>query len=61
MGEKIRNLRLNNNLSQDDLASIISCDREKVSRYENDKLKHPDFFFIIQLAEAFHVSTDYFR
>lgn len=60
MGEKIKTLRNQNNMSQDDLAEALNCNREKLSRYENDRIHHPDMFFIYSIAQLFNVSMDYF-
>ncbi len=61
MGEKIKSLRNLCQMTQDQVAEKLNCNREKVSRYENNLIKHPDYFFICSLAELFNVSSDYFR
>lgn len=61
MGEKIKHLRILSQMTQDEVAEKLDCDREKVSRYENDKIKHPDYFFICSIAQLFNVSSDYFK
>lgn len=45
MGEKIKHLRILSQMTQDEVAEKLDCDREKVSRYENDKIK-PELFMI---------------
>ena len=37
LGEKIRNLRNNNNISQDKLAKMLNINRNNLSRIETDK------------------------
>ena len=61
MGDKIRKLRNTHNMSQDKVAELLDCDREKISRYENNKITKPDYFFICRLADIFCVDLDYFR
>lgn len=61
MGEKIKLLRQHYQMTQDQVAEKLNCNREKVSRYENDLVRYPDYFFICSLAELFHVSSDYFK
>ena len=61
MGNRIRELREKLEMTQDELADSLNCDREKISRYENDKIKRPDYYFICDLADVFNVSSDYFR
>lgn len=61
MGEKLRLLRLRCQMTQDQVAERLKCDKEKISRYENGWIQHPDYFFICSLADLFGVSCDYFR
>lgn len=56
MGERIKELRRLHNMSQDKVAELLNCDREKLSRYENNKIDKPDFFFICRLADIFNVN-----
>lgn len=61
MGERIKELRRLHNMSQDKVAELLNCDREKLSRYGNNKINKPDFFFICRLADIFNVNLEYFR
>lgn len=61
MGTKLKNLRKKSNMSQEDLAYLVGCEREKISRYENNRIKKPDYFFVCKIADIFNVTTDYFR
>lgn len=58
LGEKIRKLRKENNLTQDDLAYKLNVTRQAVSKWEND-LSYPDTKNIVDLAKIFDCSTDY--
>ena len=60
MGKKLKELRKQLGLSQDQVADKLHCYREKLSRYENDRMKHPDYYFICSLAYLYNVSCDYF-
>ena len=61
MGERIKNLILLNNMTQDEVAERLNCSREKISLYETNSVKRPDYYFICSLAELFNVSSDYFK
>ncbi len=61
MGNKLKELREKRNMTQDELAGSVECDREKISRYESGKIKRPDYNFMCKLADVFKVSSDYFR
>lgn len=58
LGSKIKSLRKERNLSQDELAEKINIDGRQISRYENDKM-NPSIDVLIKLAEAFNISVDY--
>ncbi len=57
-GKRLRNLRLEKDLTQAELARLMGLGESTVSFYEADKRK-PDFDTLIKLAEHFNVSTDY--
>lgn len=61
MGERIRSLRLLNKMTQDQVAEKLNCSREKISLYETNSIKRPDYYFICAIAELFNVSSDYFK
>ncbi len=57
MGEIIRNLRRERNLTQEGLAEILNVSGQAVSRWENGT-SMPDISQIVPLASVFGVSTD---
>lgn len=58
MGEKLKSLRLEKNLTQKQLANRIGLAISAVSSYESGS-RYPSYEVLIQLARIFHVSTDY--
>ena len=58
MGDTIRNLRYNRNLSQDQLARMIGVNKSTVALYEGG-LRLPSLPKLIALAQVLKVSTDY--
>ena len=57
LGEKIRNLRKENNISQEELAERLNVSRQSVSLWENEQTQ-PSLENIIAIAEIFSVTTD---
>ena len=58
IGERIKHLRLNNNLTQKDLSKILQTSIVTIQCWENGS-KNPSMDKIIALAKTFCVSTDY--
>jgi len=58
ISEKIRILRKQRGMSQEDLASALYVSRQSVSRWELDECQ-PDLDCIVQLSDIFGVTTDY--
>lgn len=58
LGEKIKALRMNNGLSQVDLAKKLDVTKQCVSNWENENIM-PSIDTLIKLANFFSVSTDY--
>ncbi len=58
IGKKIRNLRLQNNIKQNDLACIIGVSKSTMSNYERN-YSTPDPDILVKLADYFNVSIDY--
>ena len=56
MGEKLRSLRIEKNLTQKQVADRIGLAISAVSSYES---RYPTYDTLIKLARMFHVSTDY--
>ena len=57
LGEKIRNLRKENKISQEALAEKLDVSRQSISLWENDQTM-PSMENIISIANIFGVSTD---
>lgn len=58
MGEKLKALRLEKNLTQKQVADRIGLAISAVSSYESG-MRYPSYEALIKLARIFHVSTDY--
>lgn len=58
MGEKLRSLRIEKNLTQKQVADRIGLAISAVSSYESGS-RYPTYDTLIKLARIFHVSTDY--
>lgn len=58
LGERLRDLREDHDLSQKDVANMLHIDRSSYTRYESGKTR-PDYEALILLAEFYHVSLEY--
>lgn len=58
IGERLWELRNQNNLTQEDLAERLMVSRQSISKWELNKTS-PDVDKLIQLSELYHVSMDY--
>ena len=58
MGDKLRSLRIEKNLTQKQVADRIGLAISAVSSYESGS-RYPTYDTHIKLARMFHVSTDY--
>ena len=58
IGENIRSLRLQNKLTQEQLADRLGVSYQSVSRWENG-VSYPDIEFLPAIARHFSVTTDY--
>ena len=58
MYERIRNLREDHDLKQEDIARLLHCTQACYSNYETGKRDIPTEV-LIQLARLYHTSTDY--
>ena len=58
MGKKLRALRLENKLTQKQVANRIGLAISAVSSYESGA-RYPSYEALIKLSRIFHVSTDY--
>lgn len=57
-GEILKQLRTDNNVTQQELADYIGVGRPSIAGYETKK-KHPDYDKLKLIADFFDVSTDY--
>ena len=57
LGNKIKNIRYNNNISQEEMAKILKINRNYLSRIETNK-SLPTAEVLSRLAIEFHVSID---
>ena len=57
-GDKLRALRMEKNLTQNDLAARLGIVGASVSSYEKNK-QYPSVEVLIQLCQTFDVSADY--
>jgi len=58
LGDRIRQLRLENNLTQTQFASLFGLYDSTISQYENGK-RVPEYDIIIKIANKFNVSVDW--
>ena len=57
-GNKLKTLRIQNNLTQAQLASRLGLTKSVISAYENG-LRMPSYEVLIAIARSFKVTTDY--
>lgn len=58
ISDKIKTLRLSCNLTQADLARKLNITRSSVNAWEMG-ISTPSTTYLVELAQLFHVSTDY--
>ena len=58
IADKIKQLRVSNNMTQADLAKKLNITRSSVNAWEMG-ISTPSTTYLVELAELFHVSTDY--
>ena len=58
LGQRIKSLRKQENITQERLAELLSVSPQAVSRWETD-VAMPDISLLPALANLFRVSTDY--
>jgi len=56
--ERIRNMRTDNDKTQQDIAKLLNCNRQVYARYERGIREIP-VSMLITLAEYYNTSTDY--
>jgi len=57
IGNKLKELRLSENLTQEQLSEKVGVSRVNYTRYETDKVR-PDYETLIKLADFYDVSLD---
>lgn len=57
-GERLKNLRQQNHLQQEQVARLVGVERSTVSMWEND-LRQPPYTTLVRLADVYGVTTDY--
>jgi len=58
IGERLKKLRIDGKLTQDDLATIIGVNKSAVSHYETNK-DDPSDKIKVEIARYFNISLDY--
>ncbi|RXZ84300.1 XRE family transcriptional regulator [Paenibacillaceae bacterium] len=58
LGERLRSLRKERKMTQEQLASFLNAVKSTISQYENN-INEPDIETIKKLADCFDVSVDY--
>lgn len=56
-GKQIRQIRKDNNLTQEQMAKMLNVSRQAVSNWENDK-NLPDLELLVMMSKVFSVSLD---
>lgn len=55
---RLKQLRLDKNLRQEQIAKLIGVNKSAISTYENNT-RQPSFDILVRLATLYRVSTDY--
>ncbi len=58
IGEKIKNLRIENNMTQNELATALGVSCAAICHWEVNK-RQPDIAILVKIAKIFNVTTDY--
>ena len=56
--DRLKRLRQEKRLRQDQVAALVGATKSTVSTWESD-IRQPSYQVLIQLANLYHVSTDY--
>ena len=57
IGKKLKELRIAENLTQEQLSSRLNVSRVNYTRYETDKVR-PDYETLIKIADYYDISLD---
>ena len=55
---RLKELRLEKRLRQDQLAALVGLDKSSIYMYEND-MRQPSYETLVRFADVFNVSVDY--
>lgn len=55
---RLKELRLEKRLRQDQLAALVGLEKSSISMYEND-MRQPSYETLVRFADVFNVSVDY--
>ena len=58
LGEKLKALRTENHLRQDQVARLVNVEKSSISMYETG-MRQPSYTTLVRLADVFNVTTDY--
>ena len=58
LGEKLKALRIENHLRQDQVARLVNVEKSSISMYETG-MRQPSYTTLVRLADVFNVTTDY--
>lgn len=58
LGERLRNLRIEKHLRQDQVARLVNVEKSSISMYETG-MRQPSYITLVRLADVFNVTTDY--
>lgn len=57
IGKSLQHYRINNGMTQEQLATILNVSRQTISKWENDR-SYPDIENLIWLCDLYHISLD---
>lgn len=58
LGDRLRKLRMENHLRQDQVARLVGVERSSVSLWKGN-LRQPSYTTLVRLANLYGVTTDY--
>lgn len=58
LAQRLKQLRLEKDLRQDQLAKLVHVEKSSISMYEND-VRQPSYEVLLRYADIFGVSVDY--
>ncbi|WP_243166021.1 helix-turn-helix domain-containing protein [Anaerofilum hominis] len=58
IGPKIKNARLDANLTQEQVAEALGVSRQTISNWENEKT-YPDIISVVKMSDLYHISLDH--